>query len=512
MFLVKTQTCGADKVYAVSDLITVIANLLKNILSLIRPFKIMKNRDFLLLSGLFLFVPSYAQTGSVLGQSRPKADAPVVSVPVEGLVGLSTMASVEPTYDYPEGLSCLGIHSSEEEPVCNYLSPNRIANGDCFLWAPLGKDVKYSANVAQGNAYDYNWILPGTNEETATTADVAVTYKALGRYPFPTLECTNADGSTVSYQAEGEILVSGKAEISTANCRKWGTKADGGTYRLGHFPLNGGAGYIGGTNSSGMSGYGNLFMTAHGNAHITGVNVYFVSKPEKYEDGQQLLLQVWYPSEDGEGNLQLDALPLEADFLPVSEIRETTSDECPVKNAAIGEFRFEEPLQIFDKPLFFVTVTGFGEDPSKADIRMLTEVDGQDIPQEQATNLLAHNSFVNYSGMGYTLPINYFGTPLGASFMICPIVDNEDGDATGISSTQAQGESKTCVSVQGRTLTVENAEGSCITVFDLCGAVVSEAGMHGGQASATVPCGGVYLVKVTLNGGRSDVCKVHVGR
>lgn len=37
MFLVKTQTCGADKVYAVSDLTTVIANLLKNILSLIRP-------------------------------------------------------------------------------------------------------------------------------------------------------------------------------------------------------------------------------------------------------------------------------------------------------------------------------------------------------------------------------------------------------------------------------------------------------------------------------------------
>lgn len=469
----------------------------------------MKNQNVFFLSCLFVLSPAYAQVGDNFRASLPKADAPIVATPVVGVAGASTRASAEPAYDYPQGLSCLGTHSSDDEPVCNYLSPNKSINGGYFLWAPLGKDVKYSANE---DASSYNWILPGTYQETATTKDAVVTYKQLGHYPFPTLESADAGGGKTSYQAEGEILVSGKAEISTANCRKWGTKEDGGTYRLGHFPLNGDVGYIGGTNSIGMSGYGNLFMTAHGKAHITGVNVYFVSKPEKYEDGQQLLLQVWYPSEDGEGNLQLDALPLEADFLPVSEIRETTSDECPVKNAAIGEFRFEEPLQIFDKPLFFVTVTGFGEDPSKADIRMLTEVDGQDIPQEQATNLLVHNSFVNYSGMGYSLPINYFNTPLGTSFMICPIVDNLDGDATGISSTLVSENSGTKVSVQGLVLSVDNNEGVDVAVVDLCGAVVAKAGMSDGHASVSVPGRGVYLVKVTYANGKSDVRKVLVGR
>lgn len=469
----------------------------------------MKNQNVFFLSCLFVLSPAYAQVGDNFRASLPKADAPIVATPVVGVAGASTRASAEPAYDYPQGLSCLGTHSSDDEPVCNYLSPNKSINGGYFLWAPLGKDVKYSANE---DASSYNWILPGTYQETATTKDAVVTYKQLGHYPFPTLESADAGGGKTSYQAEGEILVSGKAEISTVNCRKWGTKEDGGTYRLGHFPLNGGVGYIGGTNSIGMSGYGNLFMTAHGNAHITGVNVYFVSKPEKYEDGQQLLLQVWYPSEDDGGNLKLDALPLEADFLPVSEIRETTSDECPVKNAAIGEFRFEEPLQIFDKPLFFVTVTGFGEDPSKADIRMLTEMDGQDIPQGQATDLLVHNSFVNYSGMGYTLPINYFGTPLGASFMICPIVDNRDGDATGISSTLVSENSGTKVSVQGLILSVDNNEGVDVAVVDLCGAVVAKAGMSDGHASVSVPGRGVYLVKVTYANGKSDVRKVLVGR
>lgn len=471
----------------------------------------MKNQNVFFLSCLFVLSPAYAQVGDNFRALLPKADAPIVATPVVGVAGASTRASAEPAYDYPQGLSCLGTHSSDDEPVCNYLSPNKSINGGYFLWAPLGKDVKYSANE---DASSYNWILPGTYQETATTKDAVVTYKQLGHYPFPTLESADAGGGKTSYQAEGEILVSGKAEISTVNCRKWGTKANGGTYQLGSYPLtlNGEiAGYIGGTNSAGLEGYGNLFMTSHGSAHITGVNVYFAAKPTKYEEGQKLLLRVWYPTDDGE-SMQLDGLPLEVVELPVSAIRETTPDECSAKDAAIGEFRFEKPLQIWDKPLFFVTVEGFGTDPSKADIRMLTDIEGQDIPQELATNLLVHNSFVNNSGMGYTLPINYCGTPLGVSFMICPIVDNRDGDATGISSTLVSENSGTKVSVQGLVLSVDNNEGVDVAVVDLCGAVVAKAGMSDGHASVSVPGRGVYLVKVTYANGKSDVRKVLVGR
>ena len=56
---------------------------------------------------------------------------------------------------------------------------------------------------------------------------------------------------------------------------------------------------------------------------------------------------------------------------------------------------------------------------------------GQTIPEDQMNMLLAHNSLVNYGGYGYTLPINYFGAMPGASFMICPIIDNQDGNAVG---------------------------------------------------------------------------------
>lgn len=103
--------------------------------------------------------------------------------------------------------------------------------------------------------------------------------------------------------------------------------------------FNGGsAGYLGGTNSAGLKGYGNLFMTAHGNAHITGVNVYFAFKPTKYPADAKLMLRVWYPMES-EGNMEFTGLPLEVVELPVSEIRDAYEGEFPIKNVAVGEFR-----------------------------------------------------------------------------------------------------------------------------------------------------------------------------
>ena len=412
-----------------------------------------------------------------------------------------TRADAQNAYDYPDGLSRLGTYSSENQPVCNYLSPNRITNDKYFLWAPTGKTVTYMSNVSGASAY--NWVLPGTSEETSADESAAATYVKLGHYAFPSLEVTAASGEKATYQAEGEILVSGKAEISTANCRKWNE-----TYQLGYLPLNGGsAGYLGGTNSAGLKGYGNLFMTAHSNAHITGVNVYFAFKPTKYPTDAKLLLRVWYPMES-EGNMEFTGLPLEVVDLPVSEIRDAYEGEFPIKNVAVGEFRFEQPLQIWDKPLFFVTVEGFGDNSSESDIVMLTEVKGQNISEEQMTNMLAHNSFVNYNDMGYNMPINYFGAAPGASFMICPIVDNKDGDATNINSS-LNNSGKTRLQVNSLNLTVSNDEATSVSVVNACGMKLYERNISKGQdVSFTVPGAGLYLVQVFCNGKQIDVKKV----
>lgn len=461
----------------------------------------MKKKYFVILSCIFAQVAySYANriTDSV-EDSLPQVSNPVLSVYQDD--SPITRADAQNAYDYPDGLSRLGTYSSENQPVCNYLSPNRITNDKYFLWAPTGKTVTYMSNVSSASAY--NWVLPGTSEETSADESAAATYVKLGHYAFPSLEVTDASGEKATYQAEGEILVSGKAEISTANCRKWNE-----TYQLGYLPLNGGsAGYLGGTNSAGLKGYGNLFMTAHSNAHITGVNVYFAFKPTKYPADAKLLLRVWYPMES-EGNMEFTGLPLEVVDLPVSEIRDAYEGEFPIKNVAVGEFRFEQPLQIWDKPLFFVTVEGFGDNSSESDIVMLTEVKGQNIPEEQMTNMLAHNSFVNYNDMGYNMPINYFGAAPGASFMICPIVDNKDGDATNINSS-LKNSGKTRLQVNSLNLTVSNEEATSVSVVNACGMKLYERNISKGQdVSFTVPEAGLYLVQVFCNGKQIDVKKV----
>lgn len=103
----------------------------------------MKNRNILLLLGFVLLTQLYvhAQIGdSGAGMVLPKVDAPVLAVPAEEVyIRLSTMASVEPAYEYPDCLSCLGTYSLEEEPVCNYLSPNSVVNGEHLFW---GKSYK----------------------------------------------------------------------------------------------------------------------------------------------------------------------------------------------------------------------------------------------------------------------------------------------------------------------------------------------------------------------------------
>lgn len=434
------------------------------------------------------------------GNNLPTVSEVKLSTPTVETLEETTGSDAQ--YAYPVALSCIGTLDENLNPVCNYLSFNRLINKNYFIWAPKGKEIIYADKTMNGPTA-WNWSAPGA-QIGVTTQNASMTYNELGHYEFPTLTATTANG-TSSYTAEGELLVSGKAEITTANCRKWGE-----TYMVGRLPLKGAdesdAGNLGGTNSAGMTGYGNFFMTAHANAHMTGVNVYLAYKPTKYKEGAELLLRIWYPLEN-ENGMNFTGLPIEVVSLPFSEIRDAKEGELPVKDAAVAEFVFEKPLQIWDKPMFFVTVEGFSDDPSTEDFCMLTEVMGQTIPTEQMSNIFAHNSFVNYMNSGYTLPINYFGAAPGASFMICPVIDNQDGDS-GVTENTIES-SKTSVSVSNGCVTVKNPEATSFNVVNIAGTTVASKSSNDGIAEFSLTKG-IYIIQVMKKNQQIDVNKIMV--
>lgn len=135
---------------------------------------------------------------------------------------------------------------------------------------------------------------------------------------------------------------------------------------------------------------------------------------------------------------------------------------------------------------------------------MLTEVMGQDIPTEQMNSLLAHNSFVDYMGNGYTVPINYFGAMPGASFMICPMVDNLDGDA-GVNTVNATADTQ--VSVSGNTLTISNPDATDVRLVNMAG-VTLQSVATGGETVELQAEKGAYVIQVLKKGTQIDVKKI----
>lgn len=103
----------------------------------------MKRMHFIILSCLLAQNAFSAVDGAKddVGVLLPQVEKPVVSVLSDSYP--ITRADNQPAYSYPDGLSRLGTYSSENQPVCNYLSPNRLTNGNYFLWAPTGKPVTY---------------------------------------------------------------------------------------------------------------------------------------------------------------------------------------------------------------------------------------------------------------------------------------------------------------------------------------------------------------------------------
>lgn len=438
---------------------------------------------------------------AVSAQAQWKADVKaVVSEPakVVSSAKVATRNTSGVSYAYPIGLKNMGMISKDDNACCNFLSFNKNINGDAYMWAPIGEIVSY-IDASTTTATDYHWFIPGSETTEMETQDADATYSTPGIYEFPTMTIKDESGAEHTYTAEGKIKVGGVGEICTSNMLNLGTDPEdpSTTSVLAALMLNGGAGgYLGGTNNMKLKGYGNLFMIAHPDASLNAVRVYLPDVPSKFAEDAKLLMQVWYPMDFGDGEMVLNGLPLEAVNLPMKDIKLTT--DTKLKKAAVAEFKLTTPLTISDKPFFFVTISGFSEDPNTEDFRMLIDIKPTEMDEASAGNLLAHNSFCYFdsgteSTSGYKWPINYFGGPIGASFMICPVIDTKTGGASGIADTELK-PSKAAYN-QG-VLTMSCADADEATVYNVAGNIIYRTSLNGAEQTAQLQLSeGVYLVR-----------------
>lgn len=440
-------------------------------------------------------LPAYAQTGY---ETRP-----VVLEPKNAPVAKrQTAAAAE--YAYPVGLRNLGMISSDDNACCSFLSFNTAINGDAYMWAPMNETVTYVDNSSV-SAVDYHWYLPGADATELETQDADATYNTPGIYDFPTMTVKDGAGQSYEYTAPGKLKVGGKGEICTSNMLKLGTDINdpATTAVIAERPFRDG-GWLGGTNSMDLVGYGNLFMIAHPDASITGVRAYLPEVP-MHEPGDTLIMQIWYPL-TGESSIQLMGLPLEAVILPMDEIKPTT--DTRLKNVAVAEFNLTTPLKIADKPFFFVTIEGFGHDPSKQNARLLIDIKPVQMDEATAGNLLAHNSFCRREGFDdYLQPINYFGAQLGESFMICPVLDTHTPEGSGVGSVQALKPGR--AAYEGGVLSLSSEGAERAVVYNVGGERVVETSLDGGQAEVQARLAkGVYLVRFMKGGKVSGAAKL----
>lgn len=402
------------------------------------------------------------------------------------------VATQTPTASYklPVPLSHLGTIAQSDNAVCNLLFRHKDINDGAWLLASSDKPVTYF-NQTASTAATYQWTVPGTTPSTLSSVDADVTYSAPGTYAMPTLKATD-NGGTSSYQAPYTVKVGGTSEITTMDCREWGS-----TYMLSAAQYGNGQGYVGGTNAVNIVGYGNLFMLGTDDAYLDGVNVYLLKKPTMYKEGAALRLQVWMTNITTTG-IQLAYLPVEGAFLKMSDIKADGEDGAwaPIYGGAVAEFKFDTPLSMYGKTTFFVSIEGFSNDPLTEDFVMLEDMIGKQLDEVDASNMLCHNSFARQMGeTDYLRPVSMYGGGTG-SFAICPIV-RIPGDPSGISSASTGATKRLSAHfTNDNTIAVAAPADGDVSVCNASGAVLARGKVEGGQALVSVPSAthGLYVV------------------
>ncbi|MDE5632483.1 MAG: hypothetical protein K2I54_06715, partial [Muribaculaceae bacterium] len=170
----------------------------------------------------------------------------------------------------------------------------------------------------------------------------------------------------------------------------------------------------------------------------------------------------------------------------------------PIVGGAVMPIRFSEPVDLYGKPFIFISVSGWGTDYTQEDLTMLMDVmPNQIMKEEDAQNMIAHNSFARLKGeTDYLRPVSYYGGNYG-SFMICPLVRGyETPLQSGIANVATDTAAAVKCTVSGGTATLTGADGA-FTVYTISGAVQHSGTIDGGQASFDTAgwAHGIYIVR-----------------
>ena len=422
-------------------------------------------------------------------------------------VPMATYGAVEANYAMPEVLANLGTHSMEDKPVCNMLARHTEINEGAFLWAPLGVDVVYK-DQSTGNPSSWLWSVPGGDKAELTTQDAVVKYNKSGLYNMPTLtvDGTSTFTPVMTMTSAGgyeKVKTGGVAEITTIDMRIHGTSfgsiiyPENATYSLGAMAYGSGEGFLGGSNTKNIKGWGNLFMVGQDDTYLDGVNVYFYKKPTKYVDGAKLTLQVWLPTIT-DSYMILTAMPLNGAYIKYTDIKADGEDGAwaLTYDGAVANIVLDEPIDLYGKPYFFISIEGFSNDPTTDDLCLLTDLKGKTMDEVEQSNLLSHNSFARQDGESdYMRPIASYGGG-NSTFAICPVIRSAISEA-GVENVTINKTNEFTVTVAGKTINVTTSTAGDVYVYDLAGKMVASQSVVEGETSIDLNdvAGGVYVIK-----------------
>lgn len=403
---------------------------------------------------------------------------------------LALSTSQEANYQLPVPLAYLGTVSQSDNAVCNLLFRHKAINGGAYLLASADKEVSF-VDKSTGFPMSWQWSVPGSNTPLVTTKNAKVTYSTPGVFAMPTLQVTTTNG-TSSYTPNLTIKVGGQAELTTMDCRSWGE-----TYMLSALQY-GNDGFLGGTNARDLVGYGNLFMLGTDDVYLDGVNVYLLHKPTKFDENATLRLQVWM-TDISTNSVSLAYTPVEGAFLKMKDIKADGEDGAwaPIEGGAVAQFKFDEPLSMYGKTTFFVSVEGFSNDPTTEDFVMLMDVMGKPMDEVTSANMLSHNSFARLKGENdYLRPISSYGGGTG-TFAICPLI-SFPGSLSGVQGVKTSKENSFYAHFVSNTgIEVKSSEDGNVAVYNAAGQMLSQGVISNGRAIVNVSNvgHGIYLVK-----------------
>ncbi len=439
----------------------------------------------------------------------------------------TTNASVDPAsseayYAMPAVLSNIGTHSSDNIPVCNYLTRHKSINGGAFLWAPFETPVKY-IDQSSGAPTAWMWSIPGAAETTQATQNAEARYLYEGIFDMPTLTVTTANGqssytpsmSMTSAGGNEQVKVGGTAEITAADMRVSAQLYDpntstcfpaNATYALGAMGYESNGGYVGGSNNRGITGWGNFYMVGHDELELTGVNVYFHHKPTKYAAEAKVTLNVWVPLITETNiyftqNPNTGGYPIESAFIKYSDIKADGEDGAwaLTYDGAVANITFPTPIDLYGKPYIFISIDGFSQDPANDDLCLLTDLKGKALNDFEKANLLSHNSFGRMSGESdYLRPISSYGGGNG-SFMICPVIRSYHTSSVidGVDDIAAGSSDEFNAYTDGTDLRIESAADGLVSICDLTGKIVKQQYVAAGSDNIAIDAlsSGFFIVK-----------------